>query len=373
MKTRFFFAALLLSICFFSFSCKKQEILIEIQEPQISETIKTHKWFYFNNEGFSAIDNLQSIPKVLEKPWTESVRVSKALTIGDTAYLAINRKGLLVCKNNEISFKPDKNLFSDNTIGTFLVYNNLPILHVYKNSLFNTTKTQNNNVLIQFNPETELFYPLLQKNDLSLANNEEVVSASFIKNDFVFSTKNTSLNSSEFKYYSLPLEEEGYLNLSATDFVANEFSATDFRQSIEPQNYSKAPERLKKLLKVIPEDFSFLLHVQNHLGTVTEYLQQKTLEKDPQEAYAYMGETYTAALFPDGTFYFAGGIEGRHILKNGDTISMRLPKLPKGYKYTSFGIAGTKLYCGFEEYNFYKTGSSGFLEVDLDETLYKAD
>ena len=86
-----------------------------------------------------------------------------------------------------------------------------------------------------------------------------------------------------------------------------------------------------------------------------------------------MGETYTATLFPDGTFYFAGGIEGRHILKNGDTISMRLPKLPKGYKYTSFGIAGTKLYCGFEEYNFYKTGSSGFLEVDLDETLYKAD
>ena len=101
------------------------------------------------------------------------------------------------------------------------------------------------------------------------------------------------------------------------------------------------------------------------------YLQQKNLDSDPQEAYGYLGESFVAALFPDGTFYFAGAAEGKHILKNGEPISMRLPKLPKGYKYTSFGISGTKLYCGFEEYNFYKTGISGFLEVNLEETLYK--
>ena len=370
MKTKYFYAVLLL-ICAFFFGCKKQNEIIEIVDTELPETVKTHKWYYFSQDGFSQIDNIKSIPRVLEKPWTESVRISKALTFNNTAYFAVNRKGLLICKNDEIAFNQDENLFSDNTMGTFLVYNELPILHVYKNSLFNNTKTQNNSVLIQYNPATGLFYPLLQKKDLSLENTEEVVSASFIDNSFVFSTKNSSLNSSEFKYYSLPLEEEGYLNLSATDFITQEFSAADFRQTLEPKSFSLAPNRIKTLLKVIPEDFSFMLHLQNQDGSVTEYLQQKNLDSDPQEAYGYLGESFVVALFPDGTFYFAGAAEGKHILKNGEAISMRLPKLPKGYKYTSFGISGTKLYCGFEEYNFYKTGISGFLEVNLEETLYK--
>ena len=370
MKTKYFYAVLLL-ICAFFFGCKKQNEIIEIVDSEVPETVKTHKWYYFSQNGFSQVDNIKSIPRVLEKPWTETVRISKALTFNNTAYFAVNRKGLLICQNNEIIFNQDENLFSDNTMGTFLVYNELPILHVYKNSLFNNTKTQNNSVLIQYNPETGLFYPLLQKKDLSLENTEEVVSASFIDNSFVFSTKNSSFNSSEFKYYSLPLEEEGYLNLSATDFITQEFSAADFRQTLEPKSFSVAPNRIKTLLKVIPEDFSFMLHLQNLDGSVTEYLQQKNLDVDPQEAYGYLGESFVAALFPDGTFYFAGALEKKHILKNGEPISMRLPKLPKGYKYTSFGISGTKLYCGFEEYNFYKTGISGFLEVNLEETLYK--
>ena len=371
MKTKYLYAAFLFFLILSFFGCKKQKEIIEITDIKSPEIIKTHKWYYFSQSGFSQVDNIKSIPRVLEKPWTESVRISKALTFNDIVYFAVNRKGLLICQNDEITFSNDDNLFTDNTMGTFLVYNELPILHVYKNSLFNNTKTQNNSVLIQYNPETDLFYPLLQKKDLSLENTEEVVSASFIDNSFVFSTKNSSFNSSEFKYYSLPLEEEGYLNLSATDFSALEFSASDFRQTLEPKSFSKAPNRITKLLKVIPENFAFMLHLQTEDGSVTEYLQQKSTNIDPQEAYAYLGDTYTAALFPDGTFYFAGALEKKHILKNGEPISMRLPKLPKGYKYTSFGISGTKLYCGFEEYNFYKTGISGFLEVNLEETLYK--
>lgn len=371
MKTKYLYAAVLFFLILSFFGCKKQNEIIEITDIKSPEIIKTHKWYYFSQNGFSQVDNIKSIPRVLEKPWTESVRISKALTFNDIVYFAVNRKGLLICQNDEITFSNDDNLFTDNTMGTFLVYNELPILHVYKNSLFNNTKTQNNSVLIQYNPETDLFYPLLQKKDLSLENTEEVVSASFIDNSFVFSTKNSSFNSSEFKYYSLPLEEEGYLNLSATDFPALEFSASDFRQILEPKSFSVAPNRITKLLKVIPENFAFMLHLQTEDGSVTEYLQQKSTNTDPQEAYAYLGDTYTAALFPDGTFYFAGALENKHILKNGEPISMRLPKLPKGYKYTSFGISGTKLYCGFEEYNFYKTGISGFLEVNLEETLYK--
>ena len=370
MKTKYFSIILLLILILFS-GCKKQKVEIQIPDIPVVESVKTHKWYYFNSNGYSPVESIKAIPRVLEKPWTETVRISKALTYNDAVYFAVNRKGLLICENDNITLKPDDNLFTDNTIGTFLIYNELPILHVYKNSLFNNSKTQNNSVLIQYNPGTGLFYPLLQKKDLSLEQNEEVVSASFTDEAFVFSTKNSSINSSEFKYYSLPLEEEGYLNLSSSDFFATEFSATDFRHSIKPLAFSYAPDRLKSLLKVIPKDFSFMLHLQNLDGSVSEYLHQENQDSTPLDAYAFLSDTYTAALFPDGTFYFAGAIEGKYILQNGNPICMRLPKLPKGFKYTSFGIAGTKLYCGFEEYNFYKTGITGFLEVDLEETIYK--
>ena len=370
MKSRKFCALILVFLSVLMFSCKKQSQVIEIVED-IKEPVKTHKWYYFSSLGFSNTENLDSIPRTLEKPWTESVRISKAITYKDTAYLAVNRKGLIVCSGEEKDFKIDEKLFADNTIGTFLIFDESPIFHVYKNSLFNTTKTENNSVLIQYSPSSKLFYPLLQKNDLSLDKTEEVVSASFIDDSFVFSTKKSDDNSTEFRYYSLPLAEEGYLNFSGTDFFAQEFSVTDFRTFIEPKNYSLAPERLKSLLKVIPKDFAFLLHVQNEEGAVVEYVQQNSTEEDPQEAYAYIGDTYTSALFPDGTFYFVGGIEGKHILNSGKPVSMRLPKLPKGYKYTSYAITKTKLYCGFEEYNFYKTGITGFIEVDLENTLYK--
>lgn len=371
MKTKLLSATFLFFMIFLVFGCKKEEKTIEIIDTPTLENIKTHKWYYFTSQGFSEVENIASIPRVLEKPWTETVRISKALTINNQVYFAVNRKGLLICQDDFKSFKTDDNLFLDNTIGTFLVYNDFPIIHVYKNNIFNTSKTENNSVLIQYNQNSNLFYPLLQKKDLSLDISEEVVSASFINDAFVFSTKLSDNKTTTFNYYKLPLEQEGYFTLSQSELSAQKFSATDFRETLEPATFEKAPSRLQNLLKVIPKDFSFMLHTQKNDGTVVEFLQQKNLDSSLQEAYAYLGDTYTAALFPDGTFYFAGALENKHILKNGEPISMRLPKLPKGYKYTSFGISGTKLYCGFEEYNFYKTGITGFLEVNLEETLYK--
>ena len=76
-------------------------------------------------------------------------------------------------------------------------------------------------------------------------------------------------------------------------------------------------------------------------------------------------------MFQEGTLYLEGALDGRRILRGGKPVAIRLPKLPQGFRYTSFVISGTSLYAAWEETDFYKTSRSGFIQVNLDETLYK--
>ena len=77
------------------------------------------------------------------------------------------------------------------------------------------------------------------------------------------------------------------------------------------------------------------------------------------------------ALFEDGTLYLNGALYGNKILNNANTVALRLPKLPHGYRYSDFGISGTDLFASWEESDFYKTGRSGFIQVDLGKILYE--
>ena len=66
-----------------------------------------------------------------------------------------------------------------------------------------------------------------------------------------------------------------------------------------------------------------------------------------------------------------GALEGKHILRNGRPVVIRLPVLPENFVYSDFVITGTSLYAAWEETSFYKIGRSGFLYVDLENTLYR--
>jgi hypothetical protein len=87
-------------------------------------------------------------------------------------------------------------------------------------------------------------------------------------------------------------------------------------------------------------------------------------------AKAIISQSWSAALFEDGTLYIEGALPGKHILRGGKPVAIRLPKLDKGYIYSDFVISGTTLYAAWEETDFYKIKRSGFLSVDLDSTLY---
>ncbi len=101
--------------------------------------------------------------------------------------------------------------------------------------------------------------------------------------------------------------------------------------------------------------------------------QIETNTKSVQElkASAILAESWSAVLFEDGTFFIEGALPGKHILRGGKTVAIRLPKLPPQFVYSDFVISGTSLYAAWEESAFFKTSRSGFLSVDLDSTLYK--
>ena len=57
-------------------------------------------------------------------------------------------------------------------------------------------------------------------------------------------------------------------------------------------------------------------------------------------------------------------------MATGMPVAIRLPKLPVGFVYSDFVISGSTLYVAWEESSFYETGRAGFLQVNLDRTLY---
>ena len=152
-----------------------------------------------------------------------------------------------------------------------------------------------------------------------------------------------------------------------------ETSEENYRLLNSPKNFDLAPKRLQKLLTSIPGNFSFSVECRS-LGEPSS----RTFISAPQgqaedslvKAQAQISDGWCCAVFPDGTTYFNGALEGLPILNSGKNIAFRLPKLPEDYVYSVFCIVGTTLAVAWEESDFYKTGRSGFLTVDLKKVLY---
>ena len=118
------------------------------------------------------------------------------------------------------------------------------------------------------------------------------------------------------------------------------------------------------------QSFDFALECKTAGGVSPRYF-TTTLDGDGlTHASTIISDGWICAVFSDGTTYFNGALEGRHIVNSGKNMAFRLPKLPEGYVYSSFCISGNKMAVSWEESDFYKTGRSGFLVVDLGKVLY---
>lgn len=383
MKKKFFVLSVSLFVSLFCISCEKKvsEQVIEIsQNENVKKT--NHKWFYFTNSGCEQTDKIQNVPQVLFEPWTEAKRISSANCVSNIAFGIVNRLGVLCFENDDFYLSKDENLFSNRSAGNLVFLNETPIFSLYKSSFFNDTistqnvnnETDNHLFLIQFDNEAKISYPLINCENICLEPNSEITDFVWDGLNWICSAKSISQTKNSFTYLSFaptvslitlsPATAKGNLSIQP-------ISVEQFRDAKKQFNYSEVPERVKKILSSFSTDIPFNIEVKTCGGNSPKEYINRPNEQLPLKATVILAESWSAALFEDGTLFIEGALEGKHILRNGRPVVIRLPVLPENFVYSDFVITGTSLYAAWEETSFYKIGRSGFLYVDLENTLYR--
>ncbi|MCR4789658.1 MAG: hypothetical protein K5839_01110 [Treponemataceae bacterium] len=390
------FAASLFAACIITStftSCqKKDEFADSLKNTDIvfkEITKKDHKWYYFTPDGFLQAALPQHAPQTMLKPWTEAIRISSSLSIENDAFMTVNKLGILNCdpaNEKQASLSMDKGIFSNLTADNLTSVDGYPVFHVYKNQEFNNSglknsknsKKANHPFLVQYHPESQIFVPLLSNEDLNIDEEAEVSSLVYKDDQWSATLKSSDAERKKFEYITFSTHEDltnlsisGKKDLIQTDTI----SESEFRSKITPQDMSNSPERVQELFKRLPDNFSYYIQMAvANSGIQQNYVQSKDLSSpDIMESQVFLGDTYSIAIFTDGTGFFSGSLDDRYVVNNGNPVAFRLPKLPKNYTYGSLIIEGDILYVAWEESIFYETGRSGFLTVDLGNVFYDND
>lgn len=384
------FRYIFIFVCFFCVcfsSCSKNEeetsFNTELKLTSVLNDIESnnsgaaYKWYYFSPEGVFSTDSPLKVQQTIFKPWTETMRVAGAANINNTGYMLVNRLGLLYLPSSldkEPRVYTDALYFTGTTVNNLLAVEKHPVFHVYRNSFFNKNASENLlPFLIQYRQENEIFFPLLKVTDLGLPKEAETVHLQYDGSSWTGSFKISTDERTIFNYIQF-YSYEPLISLTGSSkpgqIQQQKLTQEKFKEVVCNYDYSVAPSRLKKLLAQIPEEYSLIIDYSSlNPGTPINYTRETGTEVF--EAKAKDGGSFIASLFADGTIYFSGALPSNPILKNGEPIVFRLPKLPSGFIYTDFVITGSILYAGWEEELFYQTGRAGFIAVDLKKVLYK--
>ena len=386
-KTAFF---IVISSASLLFCCCKKQTKLPVQNAISVEITKSnHAWYYFTNTNYNLIDRPQNAPAQAEKPWTESIRISSANNEACTqnsdskAFAVVNRLGILSFNDEEISLSSDTNLFTDRTAGNLVFLNNVPVFSVYKSVFFNDTilapdyknDSSAHLFLLQFDSTAKISYPVLNCNNLTDKTNSEITDFYWNGLEWCCSIKTISDVKNEFSYIKFkPLVPLLAISPSTAEnkIQIEECDADFFRRCKVHHDYEASPDRIKKLLSGFDKKLPFIIEVKNAGGSSSRIFENNVADSNEKQlnAKAILTANWSAALFEDGTLFLEGALPGKHILRSGKPVAIRLPKLPSGFVYSDFVISGTTLYAAWEETSFYKTGRAGFLQVNLERTLY---
>ena len=380
------------ALFFILFSCAQKKVPEQIQ-VSANEIVNFEKknsafeWFCLTRSGFEKIERPQKTPAIIKKPWTEALRISYMAQASEASpldvdakstpkvFALVNHLGVIALGADEIKVCKDDSIFTNRSAEKIVFMNGTPIISVYKNSFFNekiSAREMFRPFLVQFAQDSGVFFPILTYENLALDEKTQVNDFCWNGSQWFCSTKSSDENETKFKYLKFRPETTLTSISPEKNFLLIEESDEDeFRAQRRPQKFSAAPERVKELLKNLPDDFSFYAECKIASGpTPREYLRGKVASGAIRKATVQISETWIAALFEDGTTFLKGALYGRKTLNGGKTIALRLPKLPAGYVYSDFGISGTQLFAAWEETEFYKTGRAGFIKVDLGKILY---
>ena len=384
---------LLIILAIMTAGCKKSTAKQAGNKEPLEISRKTdHTWYYFTQDGFSQTDKPSDSPFAGALPYTEAVRISSANNAvnagsdnANKAFALVNRLGVLCFDGTELSLAKDISVFAERTASNLVFVNDTPVFSVYKSTFFNgsidSSQYKNDSAshlfLIQFDDTTRISYPLINCSNIGGSSDCEVTDFFWDGNTWFcclksFSDKEAKTSFSYIKFSpAAPLLSIS--PVSADNLITvRESTVKEFRDAMHVRDYSLAPERIRKMLRGFAGQIPFTLEVKSAGGAsprVYENSPAGTFEEE-LNAKAIISQSWSAVLFEDGTFYIEGALPGKHILRGGKPVAIRLPKLDAGFVYSDFVISGTILYAAWEQTSFYKVNRSGFLSVDLDSTLY---
>lgn len=376
-------ATIAFSVIFFS--CRKNSQQF-IEQEKIGTNAK-HAWYYFSDGNLKKAEEISSVPEIPFKPWTEAARISD-ISVQDSkddsvpkGFAVVNRTGILVFNDGEANLFQDSEIFSNSTQGNLVFYNGTPVFSVYRNSFFNQKIPAENSMhvfLAQFNTEQNVCYPVLDVENFGLPQSAEITDFIWDGQFWTCSVKDSGNGNEKINFSYFTFQPKTELTSISPQTAENSIFVTaatekEFRNAKSPEDFSKAPERIKKLVSSIPADFSYSVKVKTASGHSPRIFvnNRKRAETENLEASAILSGTWAACLFPDGTFFLNGALFENRILNHGKNVALKLPKLPSGFFYKEFAVSGSHLYASWEEKSFYKIARSGFICVDLNEILYK--
>ena len=350
---------------------------------------ETHSWYAFSQQGMESVDLPQHAPAQLKRAWTEAVRISsmgsavkavegKKGSMKESAvppsYATVNHLGMLVFDGDEPKLVKDPAIFSNASADNLVFFGDTPIFSMHKNIFFNSnTSSASDPFLIKYDRASGMCIPIVSYQNLMIDKNAQITDFTWNGLEWICAVKTRTDERVVFDYIKwTPSGDISELSPSRNSnrIAVSEAEEADFRKTKLPEDFSLAPERLKQLLQVIPDDFGFHLASYHTSGfSPVTYAHGST--DDGFGGTALLADTYAMAVFQDGTTYLSGALYGKHILGREKAVAFRLPKLPAGYVYSAFAVSGTNLYVAWEEADFYQTGRSGFLWVDLEKVLFK--
>ncbi|HBG66899.1 MAG TPA: hypothetical protein DDW78_10575 [Treponema sp.] len=354
--------------------------------PQISSVRKSHEWYYFRNDTFVQVDLPQRTPQTLERPWTEAVRISSAASVplaslrpGEaSAYALVNRMGIIAFTEDGGEVYNDRSVFPSVTADSLVFSGGIPVFYLYRSSFFNENIEEDaapsaspaiRPFLVEFNPATHIFYPLVSYDNLKLSEEDEITGYFWDGKTWTCSSKRTTEHQVEFKYFLWePQVELTELSpaLSSDRYIFRDATEETFRSLNMPHLFNDAPAELKELVASIPSEFSFYVSWRDTSGTSPKNYYQPGNGSSGASINAKglcaPAAGYTVIVFADGTTYLRRTQTGR-------IYAFRLPLLPAGYTYGEAALAGNSLYVAWEENNFYKTGRSGFIKIHLQDVI----
>ena len=358
------------------FSCTKSK------KTQTIDTIeKSHRWFYFTDNSVEEVELPKNVPDRLLKPWTEQVRISSASSNPGSmeSYAVVNRLGILKFSQDGFKLFTDGILFDDCSADGLVYSSGKPVFYLFRSTFFNDKLLRDGKsvddgfgmrtFLMEFDPGSNVFLPLVSYENLGLGAHDQITGYFWNGKSWACSSKNMTLSndSVEFSYFKWePVLELSDMSpaISSEYIVFSECSENEYRSMNTPKEFSSAPAEAASMLSSLGSDFPLYLKWNDGSGTSPVYYFQEGNGTTPVNGSGQSGRCGSASciVFSDGTTYINGKIGEKNV-----DMAFRLPRLPQGFVYGDFVLCGKTLYVSWEECEFFETGKSGFIQVDLAE------